>query len=140
MNTIEIDGENPRFNCLLINYLFLPRETQRNENKFLIRRLIYNGNSNIVKLHLFSIRKYLGHLTYFFNFIIQVLFMSRQCRIPIDFFILGCVLKPEVIEGAFRSRKPGHFSFHWMNVVWAQVFMITEISCNKWWKQKLGTY
>lgn len=60
----------------------------------------------------------------FFNFIIQVLFMSYAMQNPHRLLIFGCVLKPEVIKRAFWSKKSGLFLFHWnwmnVHVVWAQ--------------------
>lgn len=51
--------------------------------------------------HLFSVRKYSGHLTQFFNVIILVLAMQNPGRLS----IFGCVLKIEAVEAGFSKQK-----------------------------------
>ena len=62
--------------------------------------------------------------------------MQNPCRLS----ILGCVLKPEAVEGGVSKQ-----------IIWTffklvderslstKVFNIIEISSKKWWKKKLGT-
>lgn len=82
----------------------------------------------------------------FFNFIIQVLFMSYAMQNTHRLLILGCVLKPEVIKRAFWSKKSGLFYFteiEWMymHVVWAQnIYNYWNIMQKSGGSQKLGKY
>lgn len=59
----------------------------------------------------------------YFYVIIRGTFMSSAH--PYRLFILDCVFQPEVVQGVFQDKYSGlFFSFYWMDVVWAQRYLL----------------
>lgn len=61
---------------------------------------------------------YSEYLAQFFNVIIRAVLWLMQTYRRLS--ILCYALKPETVNGAFQNRLSRHFSFKWINVVWAQ--------------------
>lgn len=66
-------------------------------------------------------------------------FIANAMQNPCILSILCCVLKLEAVEGRFRIYNLDIF-FIWVNErsLRTKVFVIIELSSEKWWKQKLG--
>lgn len=64
----------------------------------------------ITYLHIFFIWKYFGHLVECFNLMIRVVFMPLHVAMQNirKIYNSRCVLKPEVVKGAFQNRKYGY--------------------------------
>lgn len=99
--------------------LFISWEIDTNINTFF--KGIHNGKWDIFSPFV----SHLEYLTWFsslssgYFYVISWFAMQNPYRL----FIFGCLLKPEALEGCFKTEKLDFFHSYWMNVIWAQRYM-----------------
>lgn len=78
----------------------------------------------------YPFRNHFEYLTQLFNVIIWVLQWLFLCKIPVDIFIFGCVLKPEELWSVSKTNNLDFSHFNRLDEynLGTGIFMINEIS------------